>query len=65
VSGVASVVKGDESFELNKGQSVSIEIGEKHSLANNSDKELEIIEVQNGEYLGEDDIKRFDDIYGR
>ncbi len=65
VSGVASVVKGSKSFELYKGQSVYIEIGEKHSLANNGDKELEIIEVQNGEYLGEDDIERFDDIYGR
>ncbi len=65
VSGVASVVKDDKKFELHKGQSTYIKIGEKHSLANNGNEELEIIEVQNGQYLGEDDIKRFEDIYGR
>jgi mannose-1-phosphate guanylyltransferase/mannose-6-phosphate isomerase len=65
VSGVASVVKGNKNLELHKGQSTYIKIGERHSLANNSDEELEVIEVQNGTYLGEDDIKRFKDIYGR
>ena len=65
VSGVASVVKGNKNLELHKGQSTYIKIGEKHSLANDGDEELEIIEVQNGQYMGEDDIERFEDIYGR
>jgi mannose-1-phosphate guanylyltransferase/mannose-6-phosphate isomerase len=65
VNGVASVVKGDDSFELKKGQSVYIAVGEKHSLANKGNEILEIIEVQSGGYLGEDDIQRFEDIYGR
>jgi len=65
VRGVANVVKGNESLELQKGQSVYIDIGEKHSLKNKGDTVLEVIEVQSGEYLGEDDIQRFEDIYGR
>ena len=65
VSGSASVIKGDNSLELKKGQSIYIEAGEKHSLANKGDEILEVIEVQSGEYLGEDDIQRFEDIYGR
>jgi len=65
VSGVAIVVKGDDSFKLRKGQSVYIAVGEKHSLANEGNEILEVVEVQSGEYLGEDDIQRFEDIYGR
>ncbi|MDC9715585.1 MAG: mannose-1-phosphate guanylyltransferase/mannose-6-phosphate isomerase [Gammaproteobacteria bacterium] len=65
VKGIASVIKGDEFFELHKGQSTYIKIGEKHSLANTGSEELEIIEVQSGKYLSEDDIERFEDIYGR
>ena len=65
VNGVADVIKGEEQFELHKGQSTYIKIGQKHSLANAGSKELEIIEVQSGDYLSEDDIERFEDIYGR
>jgi len=65
VKGVASIVKGEETFTLCKGQSTYIEIGQKHSLENMGDQELEIIEVQSGTYIGEDDIVRFEDIYGR
>lgn len=65
VNGVADVIKGEEQFELHKGQSTYIKIGQKHLLANASNQELEIIEVQSGDYLGEDDIERFEDIYGR
>lgn len=65
VSGVATVVNGDDKLSLTKGESTYIPIGTKHSLANQTDVELEIIEVQSGVYLGEDDIERFEDIYGR
>jgi mannose-1-phosphate guanylyltransferase/mannose-6-phosphate isomerase len=65
VSGVATVHIENETFILNEGQSTHINIGVVHSLENNTDKILEVIEVQNGLYLGEDDIKRFEDIYGR
>ena len=65
VSGVAEVTQDEEKFELQKGQSTYIKIGQKHSLENAGSKELEIIEVQSGNYLGEDDIERFEDIYGR
>ena len=65
VNGVAKVTRDEEEFELQKGQSTHIKIGQKHSLENTGSKELEIIEVQSGNYLGEDDIERFEDIYGR
>ncbi len=65
VKGIASVVNGDKSFTLQKGQSTYIPIGVKHSLANEEKEDLEVIEVQSGVYLGEDDIERFEDIYGR
>ncbi|MBE8189769.1 MAG: mannose-1-phosphate guanylyltransferase/mannose-6-phosphate isomerase [Candidatus Thioglobus sp.] len=65
VKGVASVTNGAEKFELKQGQSTYIPLGVKHSLANNTGVELEIIETQSGAYLGEDDIERFEDIYGR
>ena len=65
VSGTATVVNGEEILTLNKGESTYIPLGVTHALENKTDKPLEIIEVQSGTYLGEDDIVRFEDIYGR
>jgi len=65
VSGIATVTNGEQTFELNKGESTYIPLGVTHALANNTSEPLEIIEVQSGTYLGEDDIVRFEDIYGR
>lgn len=65
VSGTAKVTKGNEKFILNKNESTYIAIEEVHALENPGDEELILIEVQSGNYLGEDDIVRFDDIYGR
>ncbi|MDN5249885.1 mannose-1-phosphate guanylyltransferase/mannose-6-phosphate isomerase [Betaproteobacteria bacterium LSUCC0117] len=65
VSGVAEVIVGDETIILRENQSTYIPLGKKHRLKNPSNKPLEIIEVQSGEYLGEDDIIRFEDKYGR
>lgn len=65
VSGVARVTLDDERFDLVKNQSVYIPVGAIHSLENNGDTPLELIEVQSGDYLGEDDIVRFEDRYGR
>ena len=63
--GEATVIKGDDRLQLKTNESVYIEVGEKHSLENNTENLLEIIEVQIGSYLGEDDIVRFEDKYGR
>jgi mannose-1-phosphate guanylyltransferase/mannose-6-phosphate isomerase len=65
VSGIATVTNGDQTFNLNKGESTYIPLGTTHALANNTSEPIEIIEVQSGTYLGEDDIVRFEDIYGR
>ncbi len=65
VKGRALVTKGEEKFILETDQSTYIKVGEKHRLENQEDFPLEIIEVQIGDYLGEDDIVRFEDIYGR
>ena len=65
VSGEATVCRGKEMFTLKKGESCYIPIETKHSLENKTQKSLELIEVQSGSYLGEDDIVRFEDIYGR
>jgi mannose-1-phosphate guanylyltransferase / mannose-6-phosphate isomerase len=65
VSGLANVTLGEKEFVLNEGQSTYVDIGVIHSLENKTNEMLEIIEVQNGVYLGEDDILRFDDEYGR
>lgn len=65
VSGTATVINGDETLTLNEGESTYIPVGRKHSLENTTNQKLEIIEVQSGTYLGEDDIVRFEDIYGR
>ena len=65
VSGTATAINGKEVLTLNKGESTYIPLGVKHSLENKTKNPLEIIEVQSGTYLGEDDIVRFEDIYGR
>ena len=65
VRGKATVTLGEEEILLNVNESVYIPKETKHSLANNSDELLQIIEVQCGDYLGEDDIVRFEDKYGR
>ncbi|MDR2507663.1 MAG: mannose-1-phosphate guanylyltransferase/mannose-6-phosphate isomerase [Candidatus Accumulibacter sp.] len=65
VRGCAEVVRADETFRLNENQSAYIPMGVVHRLKNPGDAELEIIEVQSGDYLGEDDIIRLEDIYGR
>ena len=63
--GQAIVQVGDEEFETGPGEYRYIPLGEKHRLTNIGDIELVLVEVQVGEYLGEDDIVRLDDVYGR
>ncbi|PKO88743.1 MAG: mannose-1-phosphate guanylyltransferase/mannose-6-phosphate isomerase [Betaproteobacteria bacterium HGW-Betaproteobacteria-12] len=65
VSGTARVTKGDEVFLVSENQSTYIPLGVKHRLENPGIVPLEMIEVQSGSYLGEDDIVRFEDTYGR
>jgi len=65
VSGTAQVTRGDEVFLVSENESTYIPLGTKHRLENKGAIPLEMIEVQSGSYLGEDDIVRFDDIYGR
>ncbi len=65
VSGTARVTRGDEEIILTEDQSTYISLGEAHRLENPGKIPLELIEVQTGSYLGEDDIVRFDDVYGR
>ena len=65
VRGIAEVVNGEETFSLSEDQSTYIPIGAKHRLSNLGDVPLELIEVQSGRYLGEDDIVRFEDVYDR
>jgi mannose-1-phosphate guanylyltransferase/mannose-6-phosphate isomerase len=65
VSGTATVINGEEILTLTEGDSTYIPIGTRHSLENRTNTPLEIIEVQSGTYLDEDDIVRFEDIYGR
>jgi mannose-1-phosphate guanylyltransferase / mannose-6-phosphate isomerase len=65
VSGTAKVTRGEDTFLLAENESTYIPMGQKHRLANPGKVALEIIEVQSGGYLGEDDIVRFDDSYGR
>ena len=65
VSGTAEVTNGDAVKMLTENQSTYIPLGQKHRLANPGRLPLEIIEVQSGSYLGEDDIVRFEDSYGR
>jgi mannose-1-phosphate guanylyltransferase/mannose-6-phosphate isomerase len=65
VKGTAEVTCGDKVTLLAENQSTYIPLGEVHRLANPGSTPLEIIEVQSGSYLGEDDIVRFEDTYGR
>ncbi len=65
VSGVAEVYLNEVITRLTEGQSIYIPTGSKHRLANREPSALVLIEVQSGEYIGEDDIVRFEDIYGR
>jgi mannose-1-phosphate guanylyltransferase/mannose-6-phosphate isomerase len=65
VSGTARITRGDEVFLLEENQSTFIPIGAKHRIENPGKIPLHIIEVQSGSYLGEDDIVRFEDRYGR
>jgi mannose-1-phosphate guanylyltransferase/mannose-6-phosphate isomerase len=65
ITGIANVTKGNNEFILNKDESTFIPVNTKHRLANKSKSTLVIIEVQTGKYFGEDDIKRYEDKYGR
>jgi mannose-1-phosphate guanylyltransferase/mannose-6-phosphate isomerase len=65
VSGRARVTRGEETLDLAENQSTYIPVGTKHRLENAGTEPLLIIEVQSGSYLGEDDIERFEDRYGR
>jgi mannose-1-phosphate guanylyltransferase/mannose-6-phosphate isomerase len=65
VSGTATVTRGDEIITVHKNQSTYIPIGAKHRLENKGSEPLHIVEIQVGEYLGEDDIQRYEDNYGR
>jgi len=65
VRGTAMVTRGEERFLLSENESTYIPLGVRHRLENPGKVPLEIIEVQSGSYLGEDDIVRFDDTYGR
>ena len=65
VKGIAEVTKGEKVIRLRENESAYIPQGEKHRLSNPGIEPLEIIEVQSGSYLGEDDIVRFEDVYQR
>ena len=63
--GIATVTKGNITFDLHPGENVEIDQKERHRVKNSGSEVLEIIEIQTGTYFGEDDIVRFEDIYGR
>jgi mannose-1-phosphate guanylyltransferase/mannose-6-phosphate isomerase len=65
VKGVATVTRGNDVFLVSENESTFIPVGVAHRLENASTELLEIIEVQSGNYLGEDDIVRLEDSYGR
>ena len=65
VLGTARVTVGEHSFDLGQGQHCDIALGQVHRIANHTSAPLEIVEVQFGDYLGEDDIERLQDDYGR
>ena len=65
VSCMATVTNGDKTFILSENESTYIPVGVIHALENPGKVPLEMIEVQSGSYLGEDDIVRFEDRYGR
>ncbi len=64
-AGIADVINGEQFIQLTANQSTYIPARAQHRLSNNTSQVLELIEVQTGNYLGEDDIKRYDDVYGR
>ncbi len=63
--GEARVTRGEELLLLAEGASIDIPLGARHRVENPGSADLVVIEVQRGEYVGEDDIERFDDDYGR
>lgn len=65
IKGIATVTLDKDEYDFKVGEVVQINIMQIHSLENKTTEDLEIIEVQLGNYLGEDDIERFEDIYGR
>ena len=65
IRGTAKVRLGEEEFLLEANQSIDIPTGTLHRLENPCDQDVHIIEIQTGDYFGEDDIERFEDIYGR
>jgi mannose-1-phosphate guanylyltransferase / mannose-6-phosphate isomerase len=65
VRGTAEVTIGDKVSTVHENESVYVPIGTVHRLANPGKIALELVEVQSGSYLGEDDIERFDDVYRR
>lgn len=65
LEGTATVIKGEEKLTLKSGDSVDIAVKEVHSLQNESDEQIKILEVQQGDILDENDIVRIEDIYGR
>ncbi len=65
VSGEATVTIGEGVHTLRRGDSIDIALGERHRLENYGDVDVEVVEVQFGDYLGEDDIIRYDDAYER
>lgn len=65
VTGKATCTLDGDTVVLGPGESVDVAVGQAHRIANHEDETLEIIEVQRGSYLGEDDITRLEDDYGR
>ena len=65
MSGTARVRVGDEEFLLEQNQSTYIPVDTLHRLENPGVEDVHLIEVQTGDYFGEDDIERFEDVYGR
>ena len=65
VQGVATVTLGKETREIHRNEWINIPVGKQHQLENNGDSLMQLIEVQIGDYLGEDDIVRLEDKYGR
>jgi len=65
VSGVARVTRGDEVFTIRENESTYIPLGAVHRLENPGPDVLRMIEVQSGDYLGDDDVERLEDVYGR
>ena len=65
VHGTARVTRGEQTFDLQENESTYIPVGERHRLENVAEHPLEIIEIQSGDLLSEEDIVRFDDVYGR